>query len=199
MTFQESDLQFQFSDDEWQIKKYDAHRYFKILSGAGLSGVDFLGIYQGQQVVFLEIKNYRTYKSSSPQDYLVLKDTVLFIEKVANKMKDTLTAIRVVHQYLHRQWWYRLFLKYHSFIPTALVREKDWYFWYRVQELIQQKNAVLGVLWLEVAIDSTVAAKQELLTAIESALGKELEGKGITILVASMDKPVFETVLQVNI
>lgn len=199
MTFQESDLQFQFADIDWQIKKYDAHRYFKILSGAGLSGVDFLGIYKETQVVFWEIKNYHTNDASKTPNYLVIKDTSLFIEKIRTKMEDTLTAIRVVHQYLQRQWWYRFFLQYHQFIPTALVRQKDWYFWYRVQNLVQQEKVVVGVLWLELAIDYTVAAKQELLTEIESTLGKRLNGKGMKILVASMDKRVFKTSLQVVI
>ena len=199
MTFQESDLQFQFSDIDWQIKKYDAHRYFKILSGAGLSGIDFLGIYKETQVVFWEIKNYHSNDTSKIQDYLVINDTSLFIKKITAKMEDTLTAIRVINQYLERQWWYRFFLQYYQFIPTALVRRKDWYFWYRVQDLIQQEKAVVGVLWLEVAIDYTVEGKQELLTEIESALGKELTGKGIKILVASMDKRVFKPSLQVAI
>jgi len=56
MIFKESDLTFNFSQKEWEIIRYDTHRYYKILSGAGLKGVDFLGIYQKNKVVFFEVK-----------------------------------------------------------------------------------------------------------------------------------------------
>ena len=117
MTFQESDLKFEFSDTHWLVKKYNTHRFFKILSGAGLKGVDFIGIYQNEQVVFWEVKNYRTKHRDKIQSYLVIDNTPVFIEKIVRKVVDTLTAISVVHQYLRRQWWYRFYIAYPNLIP----------------------------------------------------------------------------------
>ncbi len=198
MTFKESDLRFQFSDADWQIKKYDTHRYFKILSGAGLKGIDFLGIYRREQVVFFEVKNYHTNHASKQPNYLVLADTPAFVEQVANKMEDTLRAINVIRQYLLRQWWYRFFLKYERFIPTIFVEQKDWYFWHRVEALINTQQAALFVLWLEIATDNFLESRDKLLISVEKALKNELEEDDIKVVLANKKKRVFTTSLLVN-
>ena len=56
--FEESDLVFHFNQD-WVVRKYDEHRFYKTISGLGMKGVDFIGIFKAEQVVFIEIKNYR--------------------------------------------------------------------------------------------------------------------------------------------
>jgi len=59
MQLKESALLFDFEETDWIVKKYDDHRYYKSLSGAGLKGVDFIGIFQQEKVVFIEVKNFR--------------------------------------------------------------------------------------------------------------------------------------------
>jgi len=60
MTFLESGLQFDFTPTNWRVMKYDTHRYFKILSGAGLKGIDFIGIHKEEALIFFEVKHFRT-------------------------------------------------------------------------------------------------------------------------------------------
>lgn len=198
MTFQESDLKFQFSDADWQIIKYDAHRYFKILSGAGLKGIDFLGIYQGKQVVFFEVKNFHTHQPINNDAYQIIENTPEFIESIIGKMEDTLSAIKIVIQYLQRKWWYRLFLNYQQFIPTIFIQQKDWYFWHRIQALISDSEEWQFVLWLEIDGSITPAKKKALRTTIQKDLAKKvLSNKGIWVI-ANMEQPAFTTSLKVK-
>ena len=145
MIFQESDLIFEFSEKEWEVLQYDTHRYYKILSGAGLKGVDFLGIYQKTQVVFFEVKHFRSPIEETTSFQLGAK----FNDLIVGKLADSIRAIRVIHQYLGRKWWYRLYQQFASYIPIFLVRNKDWYFWHRLFFIIQRKDQMQFVLWLE--------------------------------------------------
>ena len=198
MTFQESDLKFQFSDAAWQVIKYDTHRYFKILSGAGLKGIDFLSIYQGKQVVFFEVKNFHTHQPTKNGAYQIIENTQEFIENIIGKMEDTLSAIKVVTQYFHRKWWYRFFLTYHRFIPNIFIQQKDWYFWHRIQALINNSDEWRFVLWLEIDGSVTPATKEALRIIIQKALAnKVLSNKGIWII-ANMEQPAFPTSLTVT-
>jgi len=198
MTFQESDLTFQFSDADWQIEKYDAHRYFKTLSGAGLKGVDFLGIYCGREVVLWEVKNYHTNQAVKNHRYLIVEHIPTFIENIVDKVTDTLMAIRVIQQYLMRQWWYRFYGRYRSFIPTFLVQYKDWFFWHQVQEKINNDAPLIFVLWLEVDDSFDAESWNELSATIQNDLNKQLKEYGIKVVVSSRKQPSFDTSLQVT-
>ena len=196
--FQESDLQFQFSDTDWRVKKYDTHRFFKTLSGAGLKGVDFLGIFQDKQVVLWEVKNYHTNQANKSQNYLIVENTVVFIENIIGKVTDTLTAIRVIQQYLNRQWWYRFYSAYSSYIPTFLIRQKDWFFWHQIQKISKEKGAVTFVLWLEIEASLEVKVWKKILTTIQQELSKQLKKEDISLVIASINQPYFGASLQVS-
>jgi len=198
MTFQESDLQFNFSDADWQVIKYDTHRYFKILSGVGLKGIDFLGIYQERQVIFFEVKNFHTNKVTKDNSYQIIDNTPLFIENIIHKIEDAKRAVKVVHQYLQRKWWYRFFLNYHSFIPSFFIQQKDWYFWYRIQAIIQAQTTLVCVLWLEIDIILPVEQKQPLMDAIETRLAEAVKDDSIKIVLANLERPIFESTLRVS-
>ena len=58
MTYQESGLEFNF-DNNWVLKKYDSHPFYKSLSGANLKAVDFIGIWKNEILVLIEVKNYK--------------------------------------------------------------------------------------------------------------------------------------------
>jgi len=93
--FQESGLTFQFNED-WVVNKYDEHRYFRRLAGEGLKGVDFLGIYKKEELVLIEVKNYRIrYKEKPPTAiYNIIENPEILAEKIQKKAEDTLKAIR---------------------------------------------------------------------------------------------------------
>jgi len=160
-SFKESDLQFTFSEG-WVVKKYDDHAYFKILSGHGLKGVDFIGIYENKQVYLIEVKNYnkRSYSPVDPDWSDIEGETIPLASAMHNKIEDSLRLIKAVNSYLSKRWWYRSA----SWLRTVLGNNeliKDWHFWKRVGELLETSNDVFPVLWIELSPDFLTQSKQE--------------------------------------
>ncbi|HMQ50083.1 MAG TPA: hypothetical protein PKA00_21860 [Saprospiraceae bacterium] len=146
MEFEESGLFFCFSPD-WVIKKYDQHKFYRGLSGVGLKGVDFLGIYQGQLVLF-EVKNYRrraAWHKDNPLD-IIINDPAYLANAMSEKVLDTMTAIDAVWQYYRRKWWFRLFS---PLIDRFANPNLDAAFWAEAYQLMQQKEKLIAVLWFE--------------------------------------------------
>lgn len=199
MTFRESDLKFQFSDNEWQVKKFDTHRYFKILSGVGLKGIDFLGVYLEKQVVFFEVKNFHSNHPTKENNYLIFEDLSTFVEKVALKVEDTFTTINVISQYLLRKWWYRLFLKSSNWVPKALIQHKDWYFWYKIKILLDQKKEVIFVLWLEITSEDSTNNTRKLRESVESNLKKRLKAYRLMVILTCKNTPAFADSISVSL
>ena len=198
MTFEESDLQFHFLPAYWRVKKYDTHRYFKILSGAGLKGVDFLGILQEKEVIFFEVKNYRTHHPTKPPSYLIFEDTEAFINRITNKLKDTLQAINIIHLYLERKWWFRWYLKWEQYLPNRIIQDRDWYFWYQVYKIGQHSHRRTLVLWLEIDHHYAPFSRVKLKALLDKALEKELSSLVEAIEIADLDAPVFRQQLKVR-
>lgn len=151
--FRESDLLFTFSKD-WVVKKYDSHAYFKILSGHGLKGVDFIGIFENRALYLIEVKNYnkRSYSPAAP-DWTDIEGSAYPLALALNcKIEDSLRLIKVVNKYLTRQWW---------FLSSTWLRKlfnrnklkKDWHFWQRVGEILENDRFVFPVLYLELSPD----------------------------------------------
>lgn len=149
MIFQESDLLFHFQKG-WVIKQYDTNPYFRRLKGAGLKGIDFLGIFEKREVVFFEVKNYKIrYKEKPPtQIYDVLENPKLLAEKVAQKVEDTLQAIRVINKFYRRRRIYRIFEPLLKVIPNWNATLNTWLFWTRVEVFIERGDWQV-ILWLE--------------------------------------------------
>ena len=147
MTFIESGLEFHFNG-EWNVQKYDAHRYYQGLSGAGLKAVDFIGILRDRKVVFLEVKNYRIRFSalSEPPIQPILNDPGLLAGAVARKVEHSLLAIDAIRQAFQRRWSYRLFF---PFIRNWPRLNTDWTFWSRVYDLVQDSQNIQVALWME--------------------------------------------------
>lgn len=198
MTFQESDLTFNFSDDDWEVIRYDTHRYYKTLSGVGLKGVDFLGIYKKEQVVFFEVKHFRSPQFINSTSYPILEDPDTFTNRITGKLNDTIKAIRVIVQYFERKPWYRLYLRYNYLIPSFFIKNKDWYFWYRLHLLTQQKELITFVLWLEIESKNNVYSIEN--TPI--LLGEELKNNLLSIIgkvkIVDRKNPAFKASLIVN-
>lgn len=199
MIFQESDITFNFEDARWQIKQYDTHRYYKILSGAGLKGVDFLGILNQEKVVFFEIKNFHSNHPTQTSSYLIFDEQEKFIEKIADKLEDSVRAINVIIALMTKKRWYRLFIKWKKWIPRFLIKNKDWYFWHQIHQLGQQLNNQILVLWLEIDSPLSATDRQLLKKLLDTTLEKELTDFVGEVLIADYKHPVFETSLKVII
>jgi len=198
MLLYESDLVFDFEETAWVVKKYDEHPYYKRLSGRGLKGVDFIGIFQEQQVVFIEVKHFRSRHPTLQEEFAVLATTKQFIGKMADKMEDTFKVLQAVAAYLRKKWWYRLFLTWEAYLPLCLLKQQDWFFWHQVHELAQDRSTITFVLWLEIEEGISKKGKLDLAQYIDDTLTKELIEFTDTVIVASMQQPVYEEHLRVR-
>lgn len=129
-TFRESGLTFRF-DQKWNVIKYDEHKYYRSLSGSSFSGVDFAGIYQCDQTVFLEVKNYMQYDGR-------IRDTSdNILKKYGEKITNTLHLINLIHRYHRRNFIYNWFI---SLVLKQPWLHRTWFFWTKMHEMIQHKN-----------------------------------------------------------
>jgi len=197
MRLYESDLVFDFDDSAWIIKKYDDHQYYNKLRGAGLKGVDFIGIYKQETVVFIEVKNFRDRNPYYREPFAVLKETNLFITKMADKLVDTFRATTAIAAFLRKKWWYRLFLKVEKFIPSQWYIRQDWAFWHIVHQLAAQRSNICFVLWLEIEERISDKGKIDLSLHIDKQLEKELAEFTDKVVVASVEQPVYVDDLKV--
>ena len=163
MTFQESGLQFTFGPG-WVVKKYDEHRYFRSLSGMGLKGVDFLAIRGGKELIFIEVKNYRTrYNAKMDRSFeVVAKPVHELAYELKRKSEDTLLAMDAVMQYYNRSWWYKrlrpLWLRW----PW---QQQNRSFWTRANELVN--HSLHYVIWLALDLDDPEDYERELLLQLQ--------------------------------
>lgn len=171
-TLQESGLQFTFTPD-WIVKRFDKHRYYKWLSGVGIKGVDFIGIYKGQQLFLIEVKNYRRRNERQLPEHLI-PDSSALGQAFADKILDSLQVIQTIIGYLKRRWWYAMAHKIVSQLPSRYRWRWDWYFWSQAQQLIEQHpDRVRIVLWLEEAqsvLESSGSIKGELEAVVSTQL-----------------------------
>jgi len=156
MEFIESGLHFYF-DPPWVVKKYDAHRFFPGLSGAGLKGVDFIAIQKGR-LLLIEIKNYRRRQSWQTENPLeaVLENPEGFADTITHKAEDTLRGINAIGTYYRRKWLYKFSAPLLYLLPA---NGWDFLFWLRAYRLARRPENVQFVLWLETEEDQPVLQK----------------------------------------
>ena len=149
-SFRESDIEFTFGAD-WIVKKYDDHTYFKILSGYGLKGVDFIGIYKNEGLYLIEVKNYnkRSYSPVVPDLSDLEGQNPLLGSDIHGKIEDSLRLIRIVNKYLKTRWWFKISYLVRNTLKNKTIK-KDWHFWTRVGELSENAQNVFPILWLEI-------------------------------------------------
>jgi len=135
MQFIESDRQFTFHE-RWTVTQFDAHRYYRWLSGQGLKGVDFVAIAPNHQLLLLEVKNYRQHVPS--------------VEEIADmycrKIEDSLYIVSILQQYFLRKRVYRWF---HALIKKYPQWFGEWGFWTEIADLLSQRSICHFALWIE--------------------------------------------------
>ncbi len=188
--FIESDMQFSFNQD-WVIKKYDEHAYFKVLAGQGLKGVDFIGIYKEKFLYLIEVKNYkqRIYSPAAATRTDLKGEVPPLALTYINKIDDSLKLIRVVQRAHKRKWWFRILYYVQDFIGDTRLN-KDWKFWRKVYELSTQASSVFSVLWLE--LDSNFLTQVDLsetqyLEGLYNAVEGETNYEADSLLVMSVN------------
>ncbi|MCB9081902.1 MAG: hypothetical protein H6555_09355 [Lewinellaceae bacterium] len=113
--FRESGFAVQF-DPSWLVQKYDAHRFYRSLSGVGLKGIDFLALRRGEPLLLIELKNYRETPPTPTE----------VAEAVARKAVDTLRGIRAIQGYFQRKWLYRML---RPWLLRRSWQHSDWVFY----------------------------------------------------------------------
>ncbi len=144
--FEESGVRITFNAS-WVVRKYDAHTYYQGLAGAGLRGVDYLGLHRNRELVLFELKNYLIF--DDPRRRKAVTNSLSRPQAVAgvliHKLEDTFTAIRAIRKYYLRNPWYRWAAPLLRLLPWFHF---DWIFWTRVFDLYD-RGAYRIVLWLE--------------------------------------------------
>ena len=191
MTFNESGLEFEF-DDSWVVKKYDDHRFYKRLSGAGLKAVDFIGIWKGEILALIEVKNYKIRFQDLKQLPIqnILNDPDQLARAIIKKVEDSLKAIDAIHGAYCRKWWYRLFL---PFINLFKKSSADWPFWTTVHNLINDEKEIWVVFWLESEFEQETLRKN-----LDLTISKGLDEFTDKTFVAEIDHHPFATSIKVR-
>jgi len=192
-SFTESGLDFRFNDD-WVVKKYDSHRYYKGLSGVGLKGIDFIALNIKENLaVFFEVKNYRTrYRVENGEPiYPTLKAPDILGQALSEKIKDTLLAINAITTYFRKSFLYRLFLP--LIIRLPLYRN-DRFFWTKVAHCIYEHHNLQVVFWVELEEVDTPYI-DELNTIVDRLLKEET----IQVFLADTRQHPFSSSLKVEV
>ena len=151
MKYRESDLNICF-DPSWRIKRFDNSKYFKLLSGLGLKGVDFIAIDVHEQLYLIEVKNYKKRIESpvAPDISDLYGDFPLLQNHFVAKIKDSNQLLEVIFKYLNRKWWYKWMFKMRDLIPADVANSFEWAFWYDSYRISNQDpQKVSCILLLE--------------------------------------------------
>lgn len=124
--FREREVEATF-DEEWSVIKLDEHRYYKRLSGLGISGVDFLAVHPVFGMALIEMKNYTQGVSSIPED---------IDQRMIEKKTDTMRLIRIINKYYERQIYFRML----RFIGWEYLYPKEWMIWLRAKDHLDNDN-----------------------------------------------------------
>ncbi len=150
-TFIESNFVFEFGKT-WSVISFDQHKYFKMLSGHGLSGVDFVA-FSKEEVLLIEVKNYkRRPQSPKPPDISdLLGNPPPLAHAFQEKIQDSLQIFRVIEAYFQRKWWFSGYKKLVGIWKGFQFLHPDVYFWIQLfEQICKQENSTTAILFLEV-------------------------------------------------
>lgn len=147
MIFEESGLRFYFPQN-WLVRKFDSHTFYRGLSGFGFKGVDFIALPPEGPLLLIEIKNYfnRDPRINAPLSQDQLPAPEVLAAKLHEKSADTLRAILAIQRYYLRKWTYR------TFLPWSFHWRRDkseWVFWTLVFQRAYNEKQARFVCWLE--------------------------------------------------
>ncbi len=147
--FHESGLLFSFPKD-WQVLKYDAHPYFRAISGAGMRGADFIWVDSAGVLTLMEVKHFRKPSQPGIDAPDLLPPPAELAEAVGRKMADTLMGIQVVEGYLSRKWTFRVWRRLAQLIGKRAPQMGEWMVWQNLHRAGEVHRPKRIVLWLEI-------------------------------------------------
>lgn len=119
---------------EWTVIKLDEHKYYKRLSGLGLSGVDFMAVHATFGLALIEMKNYTKGISSISEELDLI---------MSSKKRDTIQLIKIVNKYYQKQLYFRIL----RLIGWEYLYPDSWIIWLKAKEHLDNKNFFfLGVV-----------------------------------------------------
>lgn len=183
-------MSFVFNQN-WLVRPYDKHTFFQGLSGAGLKGVDFLGMHNRDHLVLMEVKNYlpdpdgRRYRQISQR----LAAPEAIGASLASKMQDTLRAIDLIHRYFQTRLGYRLA---YPFLPWMKQAAPEWYFWTHARKLMDFRVSM--ICWMGLQADQA-----HLASLIQEVANREVEGRNLQIDILPFSQNPFEPDLQIRV
>ena len=171
-SYTEGDLIFRFPP-HWGVRKYDQQRFYRQMGGMGLKGVDFLAIDPSGEghLYLIEVKNYRTRYREGLVFKAPLKEQEELAEIVSAKYKHTMRAIRAIHLYYQRKWWYQLFL---GVFRKSLRFQYDTIFWTRAYDLARAEKHHTLLLWMETE-ETAGSYRQQLHLELQERLGGDAQ------------------------
>lgn len=183
-------MSFVFNQN-WLVHPYDKHTYFQGLSGAGLKGVDFLGIHNREHLVLMEVKNYRPDPDGRRNRQIAqrLAAPEAIGVSLASKMLDTLRAIDLVHRYFQTQLGYRLV---YPFLPWMKPIAPEWHFWTHARKLMDSRVSM--ICWMELEADQA-----HLASFIREIANREVGNRNLQIDILPFSKNPFEPDLQIRV
>ncbi len=107
-TFEESGLTLSFGE-QWIVRRYDAHPFYRLLSGRGYRGVDFMLLHRSEpRAVWIEVKNYAVrYRGQTPRKLpKYVRQPALLAGVLADKAKDTERGLRQIERHYRTRWWW---------------------------------------------------------------------------------------------
>ncbi|MBK8041810.1 MAG: hypothetical protein KBG02_02515 [Haliscomenobacter sp.] len=190
VVFQESGVSFVFNQN-WLVRSYDTHTYFQGLSGAGLKGVDFLGVHNRDHLVLMEVKNYLPDPAGRRNRQIAqrLAAPEAIGVSIASKMRDTLRAIDLIHRYFQTRFGYRLA---YPFLPWMKQATPEWYFWTNARKLMDTRVSM--ICWMQLEADHA-----HLASLIQDVANREVEGRNLHIDILPFSQNPFEPDLQIRV
>lgn len=192
--FHESDLLFTFSD-QWQIKSFDRHPFYQALAGQGLKGVDFIGVLNGEQVVLMEVKNYRVRFPTAipPIQNKLTGASPAIVATMRRKATDTQRVLRVIRKYYQKRWWLRPARWLLRKLPLRYQLGIEWLFWLWVEDKVARGDFTLA-LWMELddTYDSFDAIQlRQLRKRVQRQLRLQLSDLASDTILVDMKQPLY--------
>ena len=182
MTHFESKLKFNFSEKDWSfLLKLDETKDFRKANRAipGTKGVDFVGIYEEDSLVLIEVKNFRQHRIENKAK-TEGRDGLLWLE-IAQKIRDSFSVI----------------------VGGARNSTNKRIYWRNYLDFIRdEKKAVHLVLWLEQSLPPAQPKAQKKRgrsnTDLKRNLKKSLRWLSSKVDIASIENNPFPNSLTVN-
>ncbi len=199
-TFKESDLLFEFND-QWLIKKYDDHPFFRAFSGHGYKGVDFIGLKGENELVLMEVKNYQV-RIPEESILITLNNPQRISDAFIKKIEDSLSGINAISRYYKKKWWYNLAQTLYSFFSNKYFHKQAAGFWPRVQYLNNSlEHKVWILLWMETETEYENFSAKEIkktIQTIEQSIQDYFQGEDAIVKVVNMQSNPFSNSLIVK-